>query len=230
MRLYTLLSMLKHSISLFVFFIISLLSSAQTPSQIVDSFFKLRNFEYAENVIHGPLTVDIGTIKGAVLFFVGSWNKNSGDNDNYGVLYNRRAGLYTQFGHNEDDYSYANGVISVFTENIDHTPDKELIVISQTGGRTFYADGGYSGIQVYYQTRVFKVTSEKTRTIIKEYKTMGELLTVNFPRIIGTKAEEEVIGRELENIYEICGVTYNAQALKSRIRHFKSKGLLGGLQ
>lgn len=218
--------------NLFVFFIllsVHLFSSAQTNDQIVKSYINSIQSESMLKLNHGPISTNFGASEKAFVFFINSWNVKTDAYDNYGIIYNYHNQSFTRFGNNNFDPSYGEGVISVFFENVDSDNQNELIVIYEKGCRTFYADeGGYAGIRVWYDTKVFDFELNASKIIINEYKAMGELLTVNLPMQMGTFNEEELIGREsTSNLNDIIGVTYNTNQVKLRINKLKKHNLLG---
>lgn len=220
---------------LFIACIILLLrnSNGQTKEQTLKEYFDTNKNEVMLELNHGPVSGDFGELKNAILFFVSGWDEDEVDLQTKAVIYHKNLEAvyefgYTTFGNTNFDPSFSNGVISVFFENVDYDPENEMIVIYEHGGRTFFADGGYAGIKVWYQTLVYDLKIEKGNALILEYKTIGELLTVNAPFLMGTRTEEELIGRESgKNINEIFGVTYNANIVKKRILLLKNNGLLG---
>ena len=89
-------------------------STAQSKDQIVKTYIDKNKTEGMMKLNHGPLIINFGNFKNAILFFIESWNEKAEENSNYGVLYDQDIEMYKRFGYNNDDFSYSNGVISVF--------------------------------------------------------------------------------------------------------------------
>ncbi len=203
---------------------------SQTIETAVDEYFEMLGSNKL-TLNHGPVDANIGLKGKGLIFFVNSIDSKSGDYKNFGVLFDDYRDSYTTFGYNDIDPSFGSIVISTFFENIDNDPENEIIVIYESGGRTHYSpNGGYAGIKVNYQTRVFNCNNDGGINFINEYEIIGELLTVNLPIRTGTMIEEELIGREdfIDELKNVLGVTYNADQVKKRITLLKGKGLLGG--
>lgn len=125
------------------------------------------------------------------------------------------------------DITYGRGVIGIFSEDIDLDKDKELLVIIEDGCRTYYSDGGgYAGIRPIYSTKVFDIISDNRSIVLKEYKAIGSLLTVNPPLVAGSVREESLIINDTDVLYEKLGVTNNIEAIRKRIEYLKQEGVL----
>ena len=205
--------------------------NAQTSDSIVDSYLEKCNPSKGLKLNHGPIDAGFSTLKNGKIFFINGIDIQTDNYENHAVLYDYTLDSYTTFGYNGIDPSYGNVVISAFFENIDNDPENELLVIYEYGGRTHYLPkGGYAGIKVSYQTRVFDLKRINNTNVITEYKTIGNLLSVNLPPQMGSFEEEVIIGREesLGKLNNILGVTYNAHQVKKRISLLKENGFLGG--
>ncbi len=199
---------------------------AQIRAPYISTYIESLNTEGTTELNHGPLKVSWGQLNTAALFFINSYDTDKECYNNHAVLYDQ--GKFQAFGYHNTDPSFGKGVISVFSANLDDDIGDELIVIYESEGRTFFADGGYAGIKAAYQTRVFKYETNGDENLITEYKAIGELLTVNLSMRMGTMLEEELIGREdsMNKLNDVLGVTYNAKQIKKRIKLLKENGFL----
>lgn len=209
-----------------IFLILTLNSFSQNKNQIVQSYFDLNEKGSYSQLHHGPVIANFTNQKQATVFFVSTVDTITDEYYIQGVLYIHQSDSYTEFGQFDFDPSFGKGLISVFFENVDYDSENEMLVIVEKSCRTFFTDGGYAGIKVWYQTRVFDFNT--INEVILEYELLGEMLTINAPQKMGTKIEEELIGRESgKDLNEILGITNNAVAIRKRIKYLKSKGLLG---
>ncbi|MBI9066096.1 MAG: hypothetical protein JEZ09_02310 [Salinivirgaceae bacterium] len=198
---------------------------AQNKQSVVDTYVKQVTSDNYVRLRHGPFETNFNAQENAIVFFVS--DANSDLDQNYGVLYNAEIDDFEKFGFNTIDLTYGQGVLAVFFENLDGGIDTEMIVIYESACRSFYADGGYAGIKMDYQTRVFKYEHKNKQQEITEYKVLGELLTVNGPQIMGTQFEEKLIGRNLIFSFEkALGVTNSVARVKKRIEYLRTASLL----
>lgn len=203
----------------------SLQSFGQTNEEVVKSYLELNTKNYSM-LNHGPVFINFTDEIKATVFFVSNLDTIKDELFIQGVLFNHQSDSYIEFGYFDFDPSFSKGVISVFFENVDYEAEDEIIFIEEKACRTYYADGGYAGIKAWYQTHIFDYDFNNS---IIEYKLIGELLTLNAPIRMGTRKEEELIGRESgEDLNGIFGITNHAEARRKKISYFKSKGLLGG--
>jgi hypothetical protein len=200
--------------------------NSQSDGSIFKSYCELNPTQYKPQLIHGPISTKINSDQ-ITLFFVKAIDTVKEEFVVQGVLYNNYSGSYTKFGKAVFNPNFCNGVISLFFENIDYDSEKEIIVIYEHGLRTFYTDGGYAGIKLSYQTRVFDYIIKDGAKLITEYKAIGDLLTINSPMLMGSAKEEELIGRENANLNSVLDVTSTAGAVRKRILKLKESGLLG---
>ncbi|MCG6191407.1 hypothetical protein [Maribellus maritimus] len=221
---------MKFLITILLIFESVQLTKAQNSRDIVDKYIESVNDTGYYKLNHNPIVYELESFGKITIFFVYSAD---GSHSNFGIIYNPINKSYTQFGENDVDvFNYSPGVISVFFENLDDDQQKELIVLYESQSRTYYsANGGYAGIKSFFQTRVFNIDFIGNNIEILEYKAMGELLTVNPPKIIGTIEEESLILREdYDKLYKILGVTHNADAIRKRIKMLKDNGMLGAIK
>ncbi|NOQ26536.1 MAG: hypothetical protein GQ564_14350 [Bacteroidales bacterium] len=217
---------MKYLLIVLSFLILDISSFSQNKNQIVQSYFDLTEKDNFSQLHHGPVLASCTNQKQTTVFFVSTLDTITDEFYVQGVLYNHQSESYTEFGQFDFDPSFGKGVISVFFENVDYDSENEMLVIVEKSCRTFFTDGGYAGIKAWYQTRVFDFNA--VNEVIVEYELLGEILTINAPKKMGTKIEEELIGRESgKDLNEILGITNNAEAIRKRIKYLKSKSLLG---
>lgn len=213
--------------------------NAQTVNEILSSYFDL----YPSNVTtvhtrlhHKPVKGDFGVLKDVTLFFPQNWKDEDDILETYAVIYHAKIDStnnnfgFLKFSPNSYLPNFGKGVISVFFENLDKDAGNELIILYESSGRCHFSDGGYAGIHPRYETKVFKcVNMDDDFYKITEYEVIGKLLTINNPFPIGTKKEEEIIGREdnYSKFQKVIGVTYNASQVRKIIKKFKENGFFG---
>lgn len=208
-------------------------------------FLTLSIFSQTEDIVSGHLkrnpdeklhfmavVEDFAKFNNSIIFVTEKWGNDI--KECYAKIYHPDIKKrYTSGGFgfkiSEIDTSRGDKVVSLFFENIDNDPYQEMIVIVVHYTRTFYNDGGYSGYHPIYTTRVYD-SEEKVPFEVKEYRTIGNMLTKNAPFPMGTKKEEELIGRDLYNVDDIYGVTKRAEVVRKLIVSYKKHGLLGGLR
>lgn len=219
---------MKHVLIIVLLIIFNtLFCHSQTNTPYINNYIKMLHTDGAIKLNQGPFNAPWDSLDKATVFFLTVYDTEIESYKNHAVLFLR--GNYIPFAYNDMYPFFGRGVISVFFENIDNDTEKEMIVIYESGGRSYYADGGYAGSHSNYITRVFNYRETNVSESITEYKAIGEILTVNIPPLMGTRLEEELIGREsnIEKLNNTLGVTYNAQQIKKRIQLLKKQGFLG---
>ena len=142
----------KIPITIFLLFGFSI-SFSQSAKDIVFKYIEAFNDTSNYELNHSPINYTLKSCGNIQIFFVNSAN---GENYNFGVVYNSELKDFQRFGENRIDPTLSPGVTSVFFENVDDDPQKEMIVLYENHCRTYFSPmGGSAGIKVYYQTRVF---------------------------------------------------------------------------
>lgn len=201
-------------------------SFCQTKDSSVDAYFNTFRSNVHPTLNHGPIDFLLKTNKEASLFFIRVFDSVQDSLSLEGVVQIKGSNIIETFYISDFEPYFCKGVITVIFENVDSDPEKELLFIVENSNRTFYSDGGYAGIKPTYSTRVFNINLNQNTIKFSEYRAIGELLTVNAPLRMGSKAEEQIIGREALLLDNVLGVTKNADALKRRIKTMKANGLL----
>ena len=221
---------MKTLLAIFCFlFCNTIFSYAYSKNKIIEDYIKANTHIGKLSLNHGPVDINIGSSRHGVLFFLYCRPNNFEGTSIFGIIYDHFTKKYYKFGPSSHLVSYSDGVISIFYENIDTDPGNEIIVINEWYTRTYYQDMDYAGTRTSYRTRVFKYEPLNETIRISEYKSIGDLLTVNLPKM-GTFEEEIITGREEheEKLRTILGVTYNSNQVRKRIRLLKKNGFLGG--